>query len=226
MAGFRYIRGWGMLAALCASLLTGCSSTLATENSDPYTADDVIAMVEKKFAVCNPHLICTETQVEKEKPFERRIYVLHDTANDFTFSCNAVVCNPELPRPGAERDTNAFFQYATGYAAHLNADIARVTAEYGFRTATAEEAEALIHSGVKRRHLDQEVSLFDEGDFIFVTDGARGADLAAICKKLHTLYRPNGDGVVLSALYGRKITFYYLPPNETDLTRATFVARR
>ena len=224
MAGFRYIRGWGMLAALCASLLTGCSSTLATENSDPYTADDVIAMVEKKFAVCNPQLVLVETQIEKEKPFERRIYVLHDTANDFTFSCNAVVRNPELPRPGAERDTNAFFTYAEGYAAHLNADIARATAEYGFRTATAGEAEGLIHSGVKRRHLDREVSLFDEGDFIFVTDGARGADLAAICKELHTLYRPSGDGVVLSALYGRKITFYYLPPNETELTRATFVA--
>ena len=224
MTGFRYIRGWGMLAALCASLLTGCSSTLATESSDPYTADDVIAMVEKKFAVCNPQLVLVETQIEKEKPFERRIYVLHDTANDFTFSCNAVVRRPTLPRPGAERDTNASFQYATGYAAHLNADIARVTTEYGFRTATAEEAEALIHSGAKRRHLDREVSLFDEGDFIFVTDGARGADLASICKKLHTLYRPNGDGVVLSALYGRKITFYYLPPNETELTRATFVA--
>ena len=209
---------------LSAILLTGCASTLATENSDPYTADDVIGMVEESFAACNPQLVLEEMQVEKEKPFERRIYVLRDAANDFTFSCSAVVRRPTLPRPGAERDTNAFFQYATGYAAHLNADIARVTAEYGFRTATAEEAEALIHSGVKRRHLDREVSLFDEGDFIFVTDGARGADLAAICKKLHTLYRPNGDGVVLSALYGRKITFYYLPPNETELTRATFVA--
>ena len=95
---------------------------------------------------------------------------------------------------------------------------------YGFRAATAEEAEALIHSGAKRKHLDREVSLFDEGDFIFVTDGARGTDLAAVCKKLHGLYRPNGDGTVLSALYGRKITFYYLPPNETDLTQAVFAA--
>ena len=210
---------------LSAILLTGCASTLATENSDPYTADDVIGMVAEAFAACNPQLVLEEMKVEKEKPFERRIYVLRDAANDFTFSCSAVVRRPTLPRPGAERDTNAFFQYATGYAAHLNADIARVTAEYGFRTATAEEAEALIHSGAKRRHLDREVSLFDEGDFIFVTDGAHGADLAAICKKLHALYRPNGDGTVLSALYGRKITFYCLPPNETELTRgATFVA--
>ena len=223
----RQARIWGVLCALallCASLLTGCSSTLATENSDPYTADDVIEMVEKEFSSCNPQLVLEETQIEKEKPFERRIYVLHDTANDFTFSCNAVVRRPTLPRPSAERDTNAFFQYATGYASHLNAAIGGVAEEYGFRAATTEEAEALIHSGAKRKHLEREVSLFDEGDFIFVTNGAQGADLAAICKKLHALYRPNGDGTVLSALYGRKITFYELPPNERDLTQAIFVA--
>ena len=223
----RLTRPWrtlSILALLCTALLSGCSSTLATENSEPYTADDVIAMVEEEFSSCAPQLVLQETQIEKEKPFERRIYVLRDTANDFTFSCNAVVRRPTLPRPGAERDTNAFFQYATGYAAHLNAAIGRVAEEYGFRAATTEEAEALIHSGAKRKHLEREVSLFDEGDFIFVTDSARGADLAAICKKLHALYRPNGDGTVLSALYGRKITFYYLPPNETDRTRAVFVA--
>ena len=219
------MRPWGILGLLSAVLLSGCASTLATKDSDPYTADDVIAMVEEEFVSCRPQLILEEMQTEKEKPFERRIYVLRDTTNDFTFACNAVVRRPTLPRPGAERDTNAFFQYATGYAAHLNAAIGHVAEEYGFRAATTEEAEALIHSGAKRRHLDREVSLFDEGDFIFVTDGAHGADLAAICKKLHALYRPNGDGTVLSALYGRKITFYCLPPNETELTRgATFVA--
>ena len=217
------MRPWGILVLLYA-LLTGCSSTLATESSDPYTPDDVIGMVEEEFSSCAPHLVWEETQVEKEKPFERRIYVLRDTANNFTFSCNAVVRRPTLPRPGAERDTNAFFQYATGYAAHLNAAIGRVAEEYGFRAATTAEAEALIHAGVKRKHLEREVSLFDEGDFIFVTADARGADLAAVCKALHALYRPNGDGTLLSALYGRKITFYYLPPNETDRTRAVFVA--
>ena len=220
----RQMRPWGILTLLCASLLSGCSSTFATEGSDPYTADDVISVVEKEFSSCAPQLVLQETQTEKEKPFERRIYVLRDTANDFTFSCSAVVRRPTLPRSGAERDTNAFFQYATSYATHLNAAIGQVAEEYGFRAATTEEAEALIHSGAKRKHLEREVSLFDEGDFIFVTDSARGADLAAICKKLHTLYRPNGDGTVLSALYGRKITFYYLPPNETDRTRAVFVA--
>ena len=225
--GDKRIRLRGILSALAllfSSMLPGCTSTLATQNSDPYTPDDVIAMVEEAFASCHPQLVFEEMQVEKEKPFERRIYVLRDTANDFTFSCNAVVRNPELPRPGAERDTNAFFAYATGYAAHLNGEIGRVAAAYGFRVATTTEAEALIASGIKRRHLDRDISLFDEGDFIFVTDDARGADLAAICKKLHALYRPNGDGTALSTLYGRKITFYCLPPGETDLTQAIFVA--
>ena len=218
------LRIWAALALLCGTLLSGCASTLATEGSDPYTPDDVIVMTEEAFSSCRPRLVLVETQVEKEKPFERRIYTLRDTANDFIFSAHAVVRRPELPRPGAERDTDAFFAYAEGYAAHLNAEIGQMTAAYGFRTATAEEAEVLIHSGAKRKHLEREVPLFDEGDFIFVTDGAQGADMAAVCRKLHALYRPNGDGAVLSALYGRKITFYYLPPNETDRTRAVFVA--
>lgn len=218
------LRIWAALALLCGALLSGCSSTLATEGSDPYTPDDVIAMTEKAFSSCRPRLVLVETQVEKEKPFERRIYTLRDTANDFIFSAHAVVRRPELPRPGAERDTDAFFAYAEGYAAHLNAEIGRVAEEYGFRAATTEEAETLIHSGIKRKHLEQELPLFDEGDFIFVTDGAQGADMAAVCRKLHALYHPNGDSAVLSALYGRKITFYYLPPNETDLTQAIFAA--
>lgn len=218
------LRIWAALALLCGALLSGCSSTLATEGSDPYTPDDVIAMTEETFSSCRPRLVLVETQVEKEKPFERRIYTLRDTANDFIFSAHAVVRRPELPRPGAERDTDAFFAYAEGYAAHLNAEIGRVAEEYGFRAATTEEAEALIHSGIKRKHLERELPLFDEGDFIFVTDGAQGADMAAVCRKLHALYRPNGDSAVLSALYGRKITFYYLPPNEPDLTQAVFAA--
>ena len=135
------LRIWAALALLCGAVLSGCASTLATEGSDPYTPDDVSAMVEKEFASCKPQLVLQEMQVEKEKPFERRIYVLRDTANDFTFSCNAVVRRPELPRPGAERDTDAFFAYAEGYAAHLNAEIGQMTAAYGFRTARAEEAE-------------------------------------------------------------------------------------
>lgn len=44
------LRIWAALALLCGALLSGCASTLATEGSDPYTPDDVIAMAEDKFA--------------------------------------------------------------------------------------------------------------------------------------------------------------------------------
>ena len=48
--------------------------------------------------------------------------------------------------------------------------------------------------------------------------------MVTICKNLYDIYKPEGDGALLSNLYGRKITFYYLPPNETDRTRAVFIA--
>ena len=54
-------------ALVCTSFLSGCSFILATENSAPYTPDDVIAMVEKEFAACHPHIVLQEMQIEKEK---------------------------------------------------------------------------------------------------------------------------------------------------------------
>lgn len=98
-----------------------------------------------------------------------------------------------------------------------------MTAQYGFRTATREESAALIRSKVKRRQGNVELSLFDEGDFIFVDAGASGADMVTICRNLYDMYKPEGDGVILSNLYGRKITFCYLPPGEEDLTKARFI---
>ena len=211
------------IAIACASLLSGCSFLLAAENSDPYTPDDVIDMVASEFAVCQPHLILQSTEREKDKPFQRNIYVFHDEANDFTFACKAVIRRPTLPLPCAQRDTNAYFAYAEGYAGHLNPSIRTMAAKYGFRCATTAEAAALIQSKVKRRQGDREFSLFDEGDFIFVSDGVKGTDVAAVCKGLYNMYRPKEDGTLLSTLYGRKITFYYLPSGEEDLTQAIFV---
>lgn len=210
-------------AVLGTLILSGCSSMLTTEGSAPYTVDDVIDIVTSDFAVCKPHIVPVTTQVEKEKPFQRNTYVLYDEANDFSFSCNAVVRRPTLPLPCAQRDTNAAFAYAEAYAAHLNPQICAMTAQYGFRTATAEESAALIRSKVKRRQGNMELSLFDEGDFIFVSNGASGADMVAVCKELYDMYKPEGNGVILSNLYGRKITFYYLPPAEHDMTKAVFL---
>ena len=210
-------------AVLGTSILSGCSSMLTTEDSAPYTVDDVIDIVTSDFAVCKPHIVSISTEVEKEKPFQRNTYVLYDETNDFTFSCNAVVRRPTLPLPCAQRDTNAAFAYAEAYAAHLNPQICAMTAQYGFRTATREESAALIQSKIKRKQGNTELSLFDEGDFIFVSDGASGADMVTICRNLYDMYKPEGDGVILSNLYGRKITFCYLPPGEEDLTKACFI---
>ena len=210
-------------AVLGTLILSGCSSMLTTEDSAPYTVDDVIDIVTSDFAICKPHIVPVTIQVEKEKPFQRNTYVLYDEANDFTFFCNAVVRRPTLPLPCAQRDTNAAFAYAEAYAAHLNPQICAMTAQYGFRTATAEESAALIQSKIKRKQGNTELSLFDEGDFIFVSDGASGADMVAVCKELYDMYKPEGNGVILSNLYGRKITFYYLPPAEHDMTKAVFL---
>ena len=210
-------------AVLGTSLLSGCAFMLTGENGDPYTADDVIDIVSSEFAACKPHIVPVTTQVEKEKPFQRNTYVLYDEANDFTFSARAVVRRPTLPLPCAQRDTNAAFAYAEGYAAHLNPQICAMTETYGFRTATREESAALIQSKIKRKQGDMEFSLFDEGDFIFVSDSAKGADMVTICKNLYDMYKPEEDGTLLSTLYGRKITFYYLPPGEEDLTKARFI---
>ena len=47
--------------------------------------------------------------------------------------------------------------------------------------------------------------------------------MVTICKNLYDIYKPKGDGTLLSALYGRKITFYYLPPEEENLTKSVFL---
>ena len=180
-------------------------------------------MLESEFTSCKPHLVPISTQVEKERPFQQNTYVLYDEANDFTFSCSAVVHSPTLPLPCAERDTNATFAYAEAYASHLNAQIGTMTAQYNFRTTTTKESAALIRSKINRRQGNMEFPLFDEGDFIFVSDGAAGADMVTICRNLYDMYRPEGDGAILSNLHGRKITFYYLPQGEEDLTKAAFL---
>ena len=210
-------------AVLGTSLLSGCAFMLTGESGNPYTADDVIDIVTSEFAVCKPHIVAISSEVEKEKPFQRNTYVLYDEANDFTFSTRAVVRRPTLPLPCAQRDTNAAFAYAEGYIAHLNPQICAMTEMYGFRTATREESAALIQSKIKRKQGNTELSLFDEGDFIFVSDGGSGADMVTICKNLYDMYKPEEDGTLLSTLYGRKITFYYLPPGEEDLTKAVFL---
>ena len=45
------------------------------ENGDPATPEDIKASVEKEFSVVHPRLVLQSAVVEKEKPFQRNVYV-------------------------------------------------------------------------------------------------------------------------------------------------------
>jgi len=106
-----------VLAALlmaCTSLLSGCSLLVTTEHGAPYTPDDVIGMLEETFADYGPHIVLQSSETEKPAPMQRNTYVLHDEANDFTFSCTAYVrhCTLPVPQPFAQRAADADHAYA------------------------------------------------------------------------------------------------------------------
>ena len=42
---------------------------------------------------------------------------------------------------------------------------------------------------------------------------------------MYDLYKPNGDGVLVSSVHGRKIWFYYLPNGETDKRKALYIEK-
>ena len=44
-------------------------------NGDPATPEDIKASVEKEFSVVHPRLVLQSAVVEKEKPFQRNVYV-------------------------------------------------------------------------------------------------------------------------------------------------------
>ena len=215
-----------VLAALltaCTSLLSGCSLLVTTEHGAPYTPDDVIGMLEETFADYGPHIVLRSSETEKPAPMQRNTYVLHDEANDFTFSCTAYVrhCTLPVPQPFAQRDADADHAYAAAYAIHLNPRIGKVAAQHGLYAATTEEAATLADSKVKRpAGANDEVSLFRVGDFIFADEDTKPEEMVNALREIHHLYAPKGNGVVPSALHGRDITFYYLPKAETDRTKA------
>ena len=216
-----------MISALICTfmlLLSGCSFIWTTSNGDPASPDDVKAGIEKEFKVCNPQLILQSSVVEKEKPFQRNVYVFYDEHNGFSFSIRSNVKSPTLPAPGGQRDTNADFAYADAYINHLNGKISELAQKYGMRTATVDEQAMLTRSKLKRQTGMSEVPLFDEGEFIFVDHTVKGADMVAMLKQIYTLYKPNDDEALLRPLFGRKVSFYYLPTGEQDKTKAVYLA--
>lgn len=92
---------YGLLFLLCICLLSlvGCSSRLTTLSGDPYTADDVKAMVEKHFETYHPCLVLQSSKVITTKPYKHNEYTFLDENNGFVFSARASVEVPQLPIP-------------------------------------------------------------------------------------------------------------------------------
>ena len=64
-----------VVVCICTFLLSGCSFVWTTENGDPATPEDIKASVEKEFSVVHPRLVLQSAVVEKEKPFQRNVYL-------------------------------------------------------------------------------------------------------------------------------------------------------
>ena len=86
-----------VVVCICTFLLSGCSFVWTMENGDPATPEDIKASVEKEFSVVHPRLVLQSAVVEKEKPFQRNVYVFYDESNGFSFTTNSVVHRPTLP---------------------------------------------------------------------------------------------------------------------------------
>lgn len=91
------------IVGVCSVVLSGCSFIWTTENGDPATPEDIKSSVEKEFSVVHPNLVLQSSVVEKEKPFQRNVYVFYDESNGISFTTNSVVKWPTLPAPGGER---------------------------------------------------------------------------------------------------------------------------
>ena len=200
--------------ALFCSVLSGCDF-FVTENSDPYTADEVAAMVNGKFHAYGAQVVPEGVQTLREKPFQRNRYALYDAGNGIRFTAAAEIRRAQFPYPFLYRDTDAAAAYAEGYFAHLYPAVNAAAADVHLTVASPEEAAALRGSHV----MHEGEALFDQGDFIFLHE-ARGADAVDLCRALHALYRPQGDDTLLTEAHGRRITFCCLPEGTEEQARA------
>lgn len=200
--------------ALFCSVLSGCDF-FVTENSDPYTADEVAAMVNGKFHSYGAQVVSEGEQTLREKPFQRNRYALYDAGNGIHFNAVAEIQRAQFPYPFLYRDTDAAAAYAEAYFAHLYPAVNAVAVDVHLRAASPAEAAALRENHV----MHEGAPLFDQGDFIFLHE-ARGADAVDLCRALHALYRPQGDDTLLTEAHGRRITFYYVPEGTEEQARA------
>ena len=210
-----------VLVCVCSVILGGCSFVWTTENGDPATPEDIKASAEKEFSVVHPRLVLQSAVVEKEKPFQRNVYVFYDESNGFSFTINSVVHSPTLPAPGGERDNDADFAYSQAYLVHLNSSLVESAKQYGIRMATHEEALELAKSKATRVAGTNKIPLFTYDEIVFVDKSVKGEDILTFMKSIYSLYKPQDNPALLPT--ERSIGFYYLPKGEEDTTKAKYM---
>lgn len=219
MTLFRYV----LLAVvgICSVVLSGCSFIWTTANGDPATPEDIKASVEKEFSVVHPRLVLQSAVVEKEKPFQRNVYVFYDESNGFSFTTNSEVKRPTLPAPGSERDNNADFAYSQAYLVHLNSSLVESAKQYGIRMVTHEEALELAKSKATRVAGTNKIPLFTYDEIVFVDKSVKGEDVLSFMKSIYSQYKPQDNPALLHP--ERSIGFYYLPKGEADKIKAKYL---
>ena len=213
-----------VLVCVCSVVLGGCTSSRITLfDGDPYTPNDVKEMVEERFSAYNPRLVLQSSRVVSTKPNKHNEYTFLDENNGIVFTARASVEVPQLPIPGGQRVTNAEYRYAEAYLDRLNSEVALLAAKYRFQVANNEERKALMDAKIMRKEDNSTVPLFEEGDFIFLNQTSNGAGVVGMLRDIYSLYKPNGDETLVSSVYGRKVSFYYLPNGETDKSKALYL---
>ena len=212
-----------VLVCICSVVLSGCSFIWTTENGDPATPEDIKAIVEKEFAVVHPRLVLQSAVVEKEKPFQRNVYVFYDESNGISFTTNSVVKWPTLPAPGGERKNDADFAYSQAYLVHLNSSLVERAKQYGMRMATHEEGLELAKSKATRVAGTNKIPLFRSDEIIFVDKSVKGEDVLTFMKFIYSQYKPQDNPALLHPRSDRSVGFYYLPKGEADKTKAKYL---
>ena len=212
-----------VVVCICTFLLSGCSFVWTMENGDPATPEDIKASVEKEFSVVHPRLVLQSAVVEKEKPFQRNVYVFYDESNGFSFTINSVVHRPTLPAPGGERDNDADFAYSQAYLVHLNSSLVESAKRYGMRMATHEEALELAKSKATRVAGTNKIPLFRSNEIIFVDKSVKGEDILTFMKSIYSEYKPQDNPALLHPRADRHVGIYYLPKGEEDKTKAQYL---
>ena len=213
-----------VLVCVCGVVLGGCTSSRITLfDGDPYTPNDVKEMVEERFWAYNPRLVLQASEVVTTKPYKHYKYTFLDENNGIVFTARASVEVPQLPIPGGQRVTNAEYRYAEAYLDRLNSEVALLAVKYRFQVANNEERKTLMDAKIMRKEGNSTAPLFDEGDFVFLDQTSNGAGVVGMLRDIYSLYKPNGDETLVSSVYGRKVSFYYLPNGETDKSKALYL---